>query len=98
MDLDEDAYFHYVPHTKNEEPYRTVFADPLAIRPERGRPNRDIHDIWQWGITDQDLVLCLRRLGFAPKRFVNDGRWGHPKAFENHGFVFVREGPADQRE
>jgi hypothetical protein len=92
VDLDEEAYFRNVPHTKEEEPYRTVFASPDAIHPERGRPNRDIHDIWQWGITDEDLSMCMRRLGFVLKHFATYGRWKHPNSFENHGFVFVRQG------
>jgi hypothetical protein len=90
LDLGKDEYFRNVPHSANEEGYKTYFRDLDAICPEYQRPYRDIHAIWQWGIVDADLIRCMSGLGFKMQFYKNCGRCGNLRNVENHAFVFSR--------
>jgi hypothetical protein len=61
--LGRDEYFRTFHTVPNDEPYKTYFRDLDAIRPQHARPYRDIHDIWQWGIVDADLIACMSVFG-----------------------------------
>jgi hypothetical protein len=73
----------------DEEPYRNYFRDLDAIHPQHGRPYRDIHNIWQWGITDADLTSHMND-GYTMQYYKNWGQFGHLPNVENHAFVFSR--------
>jgi hypothetical protein len=99
LDLGEDEYFGNVPHTKNDEPYRSVFQKMYEIHPQHQRIYRDIHNIWQWGITDDDLIAKMKSLEFKMQFYKNAGVFGWMEApgqlrtlpnFENHAFLFSR--------
>jgi hypothetical protein len=58
-----------------------------------GKRRGDAPDIWQWGITDSDLVTALWDCGFKLDRMENYGAFSpHMPTFENHGFWFSRRG------
>ena len=59
-----------------------------------GRPWRDVHDIWQWGITDRDLIARMAELGFGLRLFENTGPWRELERFHDGAFVFDRHTPA----
>jgi hypothetical protein len=90
LDLGREEYFRNVPHSASEEPYKTYFRDLDAIHPEHNRPYRDIHNIWQWGIVDSDLISCMKELGFSMQFFKNCGPVGKLRNVENHGFAFCK--------
>lgn len=90
LDLGRDEYFRNVPHSASEEPYKTCFRDLDAIHPEHKRPYRDIHNIWQWGIVDADLIGRMNDLGFKMQYYKNCGRSGQLRNVENHAFVFCK--------
>lgn len=90
LDLGPDEYARNVPHSVDEEPYRTYLRDLDAIHPQHGRPYRDIHNIWQWAITDSDLIGRVSDLGFKQLFFENCGQFGNLPQVENHAFVFVK--------
>jgi hypothetical protein len=90
LDLGLEQYAHNVPHPIEKEPYKTYFQDLNAIHPQHGRPYRDIHNIWQWGIVDDDLFVLMRILGYRAQLYKNCGQFGSLKGVENHGFVFLR--------
>jgi len=94
LDLGEDEYFKNIPHTKDEEPYKTVFEKMYEIHPRphyrQQRIYRDIHDIWQWGIVDDDLIAKMKSLGFSMRYFRNHGRFNNLVNFENHAFAFSK--------
>jgi hypothetical protein len=90
LDLGRDEYFRNVPHLPSDEPYKTCFRDLDAIHPKHGRPYRDIHNIWQWGIVDADLISCANDLGFRIQFFKNCGQFGQLRNVENHAFVFSK--------
>jgi hypothetical protein len=56
----------------------------------RGRPWRDVHDIWQWGITDSALRDKLGRLGFELAHHEATGAWQGLERFAEAAYVFVR--------
>jgi hypothetical protein len=90
LDLGRDEYFRNVPHAPNEEPYKTCFRDLDAIHPKHRRPYRDVHNIWQWGIVDTDLIACVNDLGFKMQFYKNCGQFGQLRNVENHSFVFSK--------
>lgn len=90
LEMGEDEYFRNVPHTRDEPPYDRLFAKLDTIHPDHGKPWRDVHHIWQWGITDADLEGKAAALGFRLLEKRNWGRFGRLKNFENHSFLFAR--------
>lgn len=90
LDLGVDEYARNVPVSLAEEPYKTYFRDLDAIHPQHERPYRDIHNIWQWGITDKDVLVHMQTLGFRLQYFKNCGQFGQLKQVENHAFVFSK--------
>jgi len=97
LDLSEDEYFRNIPHKKNEEPYKTVLERMHEIHPrpqyKQQRIYRDIHDIWQWGIVDEELISRMKHLGFTMRYFKNWGKYNELTNFENHAFAFANNEP-----
>jgi hypothetical protein len=90
LDLGEEEYFRNVPHDRQHPTYRALFDHPQEIHPQHQRPWRDIHNVWQWGIVDDDLLAVMKRLGYRLEFFKNCGRFCDLPNFENHAFVFHR--------
>lgn len=90
LDLGEDSYFQNVPHNKNEPPYDTLFQKLDQKHPDHDRMWKDVHHIWQWGITDEDLQSKMKSLGFHMQYYKNCGQVGNLSNFENHAYVFSR--------
>jgi hypothetical protein len=90
LDLGREEYLANVPADPNLPPYSTLFEKMYEIHPEHGRIWRDVHNVWQWGIVDRDLIACLDRLGFTMQLYKNCGQWGQLKNIQNHAFVFQR--------
>ncbi len=91
LDLGQKDYFANVPHDENDPTYRDLFDKLDDIHPQHGRPWRDVHNIWQWGITDQSLLSVMGDLGFKLQWYRNCHRFGDLANFENHAFVFQKE-------
>ncbi len=90
MDLGEEGYFRNVPVDSQEKVYREVWDNIDKMDPISGRPYRDVHRVFQWGITDEDLIAKMRELGFRLHYFQNHGSFQRMENFENHSFVFFR--------
>jgi hypothetical protein len=90
LDLGHDEYFRNVPHAEEHPTYRALFEKMYEIHPQHKRIWRDIHNVWQWGITDHDLLLTMENLGYKMQFHKNYGRFGSLPNFENHGFVFQK--------
>jgi hypothetical protein len=74
-----------------DEVYRHIYAHGDEIHPTYKKPWRDIHNVFQWGITDRDLRATMKDLGFREAYFRNFGRFSNLPAFENHAFIFIRD-------
>jgi hypothetical protein len=81
-DLPIEEYVEYAPRLADG-------ADELC--PHYGKKWKDIHLVWQWGITDNDLRKKLDTSGFREIFYRNYGRFGNIRHFENHGFIFVKK-------
>jgi hypothetical protein len=88
-ELPLEDYMNLVPSGR-ETLYRYVYAHKKEIHPTYGKPWGDIHNIFQWGITDNDLRSLMERLGFSELYYRNHGRFSNLSAFENHAFIFIR--------
>lgn len=87
LDLGLEEYRRITPGDPYDE---EVFADLDAIHPVYGRPVRDIHELWQWGITDAALECVMDALGYEAFYFENAGPWQGSDVFEAHAWGFHR--------
>jgi len=90
LDLGRDEYFRNVPHDKEHPTYAALFEKMNEIHPQHNRIWRDIHNVWQWGITDHDLIQGMEKMGYKMQYYKNCGRFGSLPNFENHAFVFQK--------
>jgi hypothetical protein len=90
LDLGRDEYFRNIPHGPDHPAYQALFEHMDEIHPQHKRVWRDIHNVWQWGISDHDLQQTLNRLGYKMQYYKNCGRVGSLPNFENHAFVFQK--------
>ncbi len=88
LDLGKEEYLKNVPHDSTNTTYENLFLHMYEINSEHKRIWRDIHSVWQWGITDKDLIFTLDRLGFSLDYICNHGTYENLKMFENHSFIF----------
>jgi len=91
LDLGIEGYFENVPHAREHSEYKALFEHIYDIHPHYKKYWRDIPDVWQWGITDNDLSQKMERLGFISKHFENYGQFASLKNFENHAFLFQKD-------
>jgi hypothetical protein len=89
LDLGEKEYFRNVPVDPKEEPYSGLFEKLDQKHPYADTLWRDVHSIWQWGITDDDLESTAARLGFKLVYMKWCGKLG--ENFENKAFIFSRQ-------
>lgn len=89
-DLSLEDYKKLVP-TRSDDVYDYVFSHKNEINTEYNKPWKDIHNIWQWGITDNDLRNKMDKLGFKEIYFHNYGNFTKLNNFEDHGFIFIKK-------
>lgn len=90
LDLGRDEYLRNTPHEATHPTVQALFEKMHERHLEHDRPWRDIYNVWQWGITDADLIAKAEALGFRMQYYKNCGRFGRLPNFENHAFVFRR--------
>jgi hypothetical protein len=95
LDLGEEQYMAAIREREaaHAPVYDGLFTRLDEINEQRGRPWRDVHDIWQWGITDRDLIARMAELGFGLRLFENTGAWRGLERFHESAFVFDRDTP-----
>ena len=95
LDLGETEYMAAIPQSEaaHGSVYDGLFGRLDEMNEQRGRPWRDVHDIWQWGITDRDLIAQMAELGFGLRLFENTGPWRGLERFHDAAFVFDRDTP-----
>jgi hypothetical protein len=91
LDLGEEEYLKNVPHSIDDGIYRKVLESPDDINPANGKPYRDASRVWQWGITDSDLIEGTRTMGFELKYWEDHGAAFRLPNFRNRSFLFVRK-------
>jgi hypothetical protein len=88
VDLGRAEYEASVPDLNT---HRRLFDRLDERHPDQDRPWRDVHEVWQWGITDADLRAKMRDLGFSEVHSEDGGPWNGLTRFTNRGFVFTRQ-------
>ena len=88
LELGREEYLGLVPLRDFHEPIMEKLDE---VNERRGRPWRDVHDIWQWGIADGDLRQTMSGLGFSLAHFENHERWRGLERFDDCAYVFVRD-------
>ncbi|WP_082959256.1 hypothetical protein [Mycobacterium mantenii] len=91
LDLGEKEYFRNVPHPRYRKPYKNLYEKLDEKHPDHDRPWRDVHHIWQWGITDADIESTVGALGFKFLYKKECGRFGRLPNFQNRAFIFARQ-------
>lgn len=87
IELGRERYLEIVPDVPE---HHEVWDRLDEYLPDRRRPYRDVHNVWQWGNTTPDLRARAEDLGFELVYFENAGTWQDRTAFENHAFIFRR--------
>lgn len=90
LDLGREEYFNNVPHDQDHPTYKALFDEMYEIHPDHQRIWRDIHNVWQWGITDHDLLETIQNFGFKLQYYKNCGGLDALENFEDHAFVFQK--------
>jgi hypothetical protein len=70
--------------------YKYIYEHKTELHPQYHKPWGDIHNVFQWGITDKALRATMTRLQYKEVFFRNYGRFLDLPAFENHAFIFRR--------
>jgi hypothetical protein len=71
-EFDVDEYVSRVLHS-SEPRVREWYQKHHEFNDEQGKPWRDIHNFWQWGITEKDLIRVLWDLGYRVDYLFNKG-------------------------
>jgi hypothetical protein len=87
LDLGKETYLANIP----PEQIEIDFDNLNEIHPKYNRPIRDIHEIWQWGITDADLIRTVTDLGFTLTYWEHGGQWRMLERFDTIAYVFVKQ-------
>lgn len=88
LDMGRDEYFRNVPHDPSHPPYQKLFDNMYEINPDHNRIWRDVHHVWQWGITTADLLFTMDRLGFQLQYLKSYGELIGVPNFSEQAFVF----------
>ena len=91
LDLGEVEYFNNTPHERDFGPYRDLFKKLDELNISHNRLWRNVHNIWQWGITNQSLLSKLDSLGFELQYYENCGDVHNLQNFENRIFLFSKK-------
>lgn len=92
LDLGYDEYFENTPHNKDELTVNAVFDNMYEVHPTQERIWKDIPNVWQWGITDSDLVHKMDDLGYSLEYYKNIGKRDYQtENWEDHAFIFQKE-------
>jgi hypothetical protein len=58
------------------------------LHPDHNRIWRDVHHVWQWGITTADLLFTMHELGFQLEYLKSHGEFNNLPNFSEQAFVF----------
>jgi len=86
FDLGKDEYFKQVPH---EPTYGKHY--PKLFGPQHHEVE-NVSNIWQWGITDKDLIDVMHQMDFHLTFYAQHEQWGKSR-FMDTSFIFERRKP-----
>ena len=91
VDVGVEWYLRNVYFNNDEQRLRAWFDEHKQLNLEQGKPQRDIHNWWQFGIALTDLVRVARESGFS-LRYLNSWNTYHNFPWiVDQGMIFIRE-------
>jgi hypothetical protein len=87
IELGRERYLEAVPHW---QPHLTLFDHLDEWNEAQERRYREAPDVWQWGITEPDLVHRLEALGFAMRQEATLHPLPGANGFAQRSFLFAR--------
>ncbi len=93
LDLGKDEYLKHIPlEDRSDILYKDLFKYMYQKHLKyKDRLWVDIREIWQWGITTEDLCVKMKSLGFYLKYCENHGKFFTDiKDFHYYAFIFSR--------
>lgn len=90
FELGEKGYFANVPHDETTPEYKDLFKKMDQVEPKYNIKWREHPDVWQWGITNRDLLNKMDSLGFTVVYLKNCGQFRNLENFDNYAYVFRR--------
>ena len=91
LDLGFDEYFRHVPFEKAHPLSQNLINKTYEINPERGKIWRDVHHVFQWGITVKDLIETLGKFNFDLVYHKFWGMFSYSDSFDDHAFIFKKK-------
>ena len=91
LDLGEEEYFNNAPADRLQEPYINLYNKLDQKHPDHNKKWKDVHHIWQWGITDMDLIEKLDSIGFRLEYKCRGGTTVDLPNFRDHMFIFMKK-------
>ncbi len=88
LDLGFDEYFQHVPFERDHPLSQNVINKTYELNPDHGKIWRDIHHIFQWGITVNDLIDKMKELNFELLYNEFLGKFSYSDSFDDHAFIF----------
>lgn len=91
LDLGFDKYFEHVPFEKEHPLSQNLINKTYEINPEHGKIWRDVHHVFQWGITVKDLIDTMEKLDFKLIYHKHWGMFSYSNSFDDHAFIFKKK-------
>lgn len=82
LELGAKEYFDLLPDVTKYKIYKHLFT-------EKHKEVEQSPAIWQWGITDDDLIKTMNVLGYSVIYHIDGLHWENPK-FQSKGFLFKK--------
>ncbi len=91
LDFGFDEYFKHVPFERGHPLSQNLINNTYEINPEHGKIWRDVHHVFQWGITVKDLIEMLGKLDFELIYHKFWGMFSYSDSFDDHAFIFKKK-------
>lgn len=85
MNLSQAEYAEHTPRDHIAVPWDALDE----IDPRYGKPARDVHEYWQWGIPDRVLQDAMTGLGFERVYYAHYGQWRDVPSFDYVASVYT---------
>jgi len=91
LDLGFDEYFKHVPFEKEHPLNQNLTKKTYEMNPKHGKIWRDIHHVFQWGITVNDLIEILKKMNFELIYYKFWGKFSYSNSFDDYAFIFKKK-------
>ncbi|MFQ6677350.1 MAG: hypothetical protein ACE5D0_03425 [Fidelibacterota bacterium] len=90
LDLGFDEYFQHVPFEREHPLSQHLINKTYKINAEHGKIWRDVHHVFQWGITVKDLIDKMEKMNFELLYRKFHGKFSYSDSFDDYAFIFQK--------